>query len=732
MNANDLDQLLKQFCDNPEEYERAGEVVQFIRRGRERVARLSRQAGVGVCIQDEDDEEVLLPVPVYIQRRLLDLPGLAKQIVRSLRDNPEISSHFIHGPAQLDGADVNATESLRGALMNPPIDATKIVLIMARAGQGKTVLLQNLALKQATDYTPESSPIPLLLNVDLVGRYVGTVVDAIAGTLNKSLMFPMTHRDVMACIRMGWMGITLDGFDELTARIGPRDAFLRITELVTELQGQGVVFLSARDAFFEQYRIVHAIRSYLNPRSGNYDSSILKLGDWTEIQALELFTRLSVPSAREALSHIFGRFPGASDIVLQPFFLSRLAKLWLQGESFGDLSSGADEHTRVKFAIDAMLQREAVEKWRTREGDALLTLDEHQMFLAALAGEMWCSTAFQLDAEEIAIVCEIAGQEAGLDQARTEDVKARFPSHAMMATVGAHSGFAHEKFFRYFLGLHIARAIAAGNQGQLESALRAQELSGETADWVAFFGVASNDTPADCTARICDVAEQGRDDSTLRSNAGLLASRVCTASDQSDIHHVIFSGNMLTGRDLKQVGFRSCLFMQADLRGTVMTKARFDDCTFQNVVMDHTTRIDADIVDSELASVQMADSVTFHPEAVRQVFMDRGARVSETSRAPTAVRDVAEDQLQLATQISRLADRRAEFTIDEAIERLGRPAKAMIQHGIACQVISQPRLRASKGNQRQFVRFLVDRNEFLRGSTQRVASRPIERFWSEL
>lgn len=733
MNAKHLDDLLRQFSDSPNEYDRQGDVIQFMRRGREHTVLISRQPGGGLCIQGEgDDANAWLPAPVYVQQRLLDLPGLAQQIIRSLRDDPAVTANFIRGPAQLDGDDVDATECLARQLTSPPIDATRVVLIMARAGQGKTVLLQNLALGQATNYIPEVNPIPLLLNVDLVGRYVGTIDDAIAGTLNKSLKFPMTHGDVMASLRQGWMGITLDGFDELTARVGPRDAFLRISELISELKGAGVVFLSAREAFFEQHRITHAIRSYFNPRSGNYESLVLSLRDWSEKEALELFRRFSIVDPEKALAHILGRFSGTKDLVLQPFFLARLAKLWLHGESFGDTSTAGGELGTIEYAIDAILQREAVEKWRARDGEPLLTLDEHRTFLAAIAGEMWSTSAFKLDAEEIAIVCDMAAQAAGIDSNRTTDAKTRFPSHALMATVGQHSGFAHEKFFRFFLGLHLAAAVAAANTAQVESALRAQELSGETADWVAWLGRRRGVNPARSSGCICAVALRAADDQTLRANAGLLLSRILEGASNTEVAGVVFSGNMLAGRRFENLVLRECVFAQCDLIATQLEQCQIVNCEIQGVVVDHTTRLGAEVVDCRLSSAQVSDAITFDPEAVAQVLRERGAQVRNSKPSPPPLRQVDPDDLKLASKISRLGDRRAEFTIDEAVENLGKRAEHMLRHAIACQVVSQPRTRPSKGRQRQFVRFLVDRNEFLRGSTQRVSSSAIERFWSEL
>src|SRR5207244_1754248 len=107
----------------------------------------------------------------------------------------------------------DSAEGLRQHLNEKEAGTTRFVQLMAPAGQGKTVLLEQIALENARTYQPDEYPVPLLLPVDLLGRYVGTIDDAIAGSLNNTYTFPsLTQRDVVECIRHGWLILALDGF----------------------------------------------------------------------------------------------------------------------------------------------------------------------------------------------------------------------------------------------------------------------------------------------------------------------------------------------------------------------------------------------------------------------------------------------------------------------------------------------------------------------------------------
>ena len=257
----DWKEVLAELSDDPGDFDQSGGTAIFVRQGQEHILDVRNVPGAGISVAEGEDG--FCPISTYIQRDVLGLPRLATQISRALnRAGGKRPGGFVEGPATLVTPSgrtewSRALSDLREYLLTAEPGSTRLVQLMAKAGQGKTVLLEHAAMQLAEQYQPEAHPIPLLLVVDLLGRYVGTIDDAIAGSLNNTYLFPgLTQRDVALCIRRRWLSLALDGFDELVARVGSRDAFLRITELLDQLRESGTRILSARESFFELYHLL--------------------------------------------------------------------------------------------------------------------------------------------------------------------------------------------------------------------------------------------------------------------------------------------------------------------------------------------------------------------------------------------------------------------------------------------------------------------------------------------
>ena len=134
--------------------------------------------------------------------------------------------------------------------------ATQVIEIMADAGQGKTYFLEELAKDFADNYIPDKNPNPILVPVDLLGRVIASIPDAIAGTLQNKIKFPyLKQTDFIMCMRKNWIILALDGYDELVARIGLKDAFVKLNDLIQSLQNTGSIILAARSSFYTSHQI---------------------------------------------------------------------------------------------------------------------------------------------------------------------------------------------------------------------------------------------------------------------------------------------------------------------------------------------------------------------------------------------------------------------------------------------------------------------------------------------
>ena len=392
------------------------------RHGREYTFSLKTVAGIGLAIRRDDG--TYEHVASYIQRNLLELPRLASQIQRALdREQGKRPGKFVEGPADFEHRKnrehwQSAYSGIDAYLSEGEPDTTRIVQLMAAAGKGKTVLLETVANSFARKYHPDPYPKPILLPIDLLGRYTGNISDAIAGSLNNTYLFPnLTQRDVILGMKKRWIILALDGFDELVARIGVRDAFLGISDLVDQLDGNGDIILSARESFFDLFQITTGIRTYLQTRRGSYSTATIRLSQWTEEQGKEVFSGLGSKNPKDDLHSLSHAFEDDREVVLHPFFLTRLAALWVGGERFESATGQLDTLSRSRYVIETFLQRETYEKWKDRDGNPLLSADGHREMLGAVAEEMWRSGAFTFSIEELRIAAEIGLQ--------TEDLHAR-------------------------------------------------------------------------------------------------------------------------------------------------------------------------------------------------------------------------------------------------------------------------------------------------------------------
>src|SRR5690606_28451471 len=82
----DWTEVLRALADSPEEFEHQGGVLFFPRRGRDHLLEVRELPGLGVAVAPEGSKEpgTFTPIASFIQAELLQLPQLARSLVRTL------------------------------------------------------------------------------------------------------------------------------------------------------------------------------------------------------------------------------------------------------------------------------------------------------------------------------------------------------------------------------------------------------------------------------------------------------------------------------------------------------------------------------------------------------------------------------------------------------------------------------------------------------------------------
>lgn len=734
------DELIRQLADEPDEYQREGGTVLFTRHGQEYLLTLRDVAGVGLAVVMQD--ETLVPLPTFIQRDMLELPRLAAQVCRALeKAQSRRPAPFIDGPAELDTARgvsnwPAGSRHIADYLIELEPGTTRVLQLMAGAGKGKTVLLENTAIDFAKAYSPDPHPTPLLLPVDLLGRYVGTIDDAIAGSLNNTYLFPrLSQRDIIACMASKWLILALDGFDELVARVGVRDAFRRINELLDQLNGNGTIILSARESFFELYHITSGIRTYLQPRTGSYSTAVLKLCDWTEDQGRMVFTRLGSQQADQELSDLMQTFDQDRAIVLHPFFLTRLADLWRKGERFTEASGQPDRHARMAYVIETFITRESSEKWVDRDQNPLLDIRGHSEMLGGIAEEMWRTGAFTLDVEELRVVAEIALSDSGLPAATIPQILERLPTHAalLMRARGLLS-FVHDRFLHYFLAYRLEKLLRQRNP-VVKEILSSRELPPEVMDWLVWKFRATPDSVSSLVAFLNSLAAGTKEDDSATENLALIAARLLAdvAPDQEcRLVNLTFVGEALACATYVNLGFENCRFWHVDLSASKFQNCTFTGCKFGDVrVIKGASFAGSVFAQCTFASLEGVGALTrFSPEDVARGLESLGAKVLQPARPPEpapATAAIPDGFVECLEAFVRASEKTCDFAVEE-VSTEGRAGNLIARIGTETGVLRDVKKQVG-GPKRRFLRFGVDRDKLLRGQVGTTGDERIDAFW---
>jgi hypothetical protein len=741
----EIDTLIKELADSPDDFDRQAGKILFLRQGREFELNLKDLPGCGLVVMVDNESKQPEPVPFeeYIQGTVLELPRLATQIIKVMdlaaKARP---APFIEGPSELviayDHQNLDETgNALLNILREPEVGTTTLIQLMAGAGQGKTILLENLAKRSCQQYRPVSHPIPIILSVDLLGRYVGTVDDAIAGSLNNTYRFlNLSQRDVALCMRQRWIILALDGFDELVARIGVRDAFARITELLDQLENSGTVVLSARETFFELHQISAAIRSYLQPKVGSYSTKMIRLLPWTEKQATSVFRLLGSTDPSKDLADLLGSFQDDRSVVLQPFFMTRLADLWMKGERFAQAAADLTRQGRTKYIIERYVDREVTEKWVDRDRKPILTGDGHSALLGGIAEEMWRSSTTKLSHEDLRLACLLSLENMKLPVAQQEIILDRIPTHCVFTAKEGRYTFVHDRFLQYYLARQLSIYLLHGNADNVRDILCLKDIGPEIVDWVVWMLGAEIDSQEAGLACLMDMMK-GREDKLAADNASRLIAGLLDGYFKGfTVQKLEFSGECLAGRNFRNIQFADCDFWYVNICNSVFQECKFVRCKLSSLQMNKRTLLTDTVFDeSQALAVEREEDgqALFDPIEVENALKQRGAifPLREETRPLPPPRVLSQDVKSCVRKLVKASETSCDIVIEEMEERLGNIARIVTKAAIKCGVLRSV-TRDASGPRKTFVRFKVDRELLLRGECVKTGTREIDDFWDSL
>jgi len=627
----DFKRIISSFAETPSsiDVDKGEFVVQLL--DEVLTARLERREGVLYV----DEDGVCQPAESWIVRRVAKLPQLADRILSYVPETPNFvtpSARLLpsleESPAGVDAVSVDALDGCERALSVQMPGTTLVTYLTSDAGEGKTTLIGALARKVAADYKKKDKDW-LLLPVPLGGRAFLRFDELVISALMNRFRFQYWFFDgFIELVRMGVVVPAFDGFEEMIVEGSSGEAVSALGNLMNQLNSEGRVLLAARKAFFEyqsfktQARLFDAI--------GSEDSvafSRLSLQRWTREQFEEYGLKRGRCDAGKIYDQVSARFDASHPLLTRAVLVRRLFDVSSGLSDVGDLLSRIGNKPQDYFHqfVLAIVEREAAEKWldkEGREGQALLTVDEHLGLLAAVAKEMWISTTDVLREDIVDVVADLFCDERGKSPTISRQIRERIKHHALLIrTSGARGGLAfdHEDFREFFLGVALGQVLASVHREDVRSFLKVAAISNETADEALLVHEREGGSRAALVDVLLAIGGGELPTSFVLENAGGLLLRAISFEKFDEplmIRGLSFGPFALQAKGLHCVEFEGCYFGPTGLFGSKFEGVVFRKCKFERLELAGGMELKALIEESSVACVVDGEETIFDPAAI--------------------------------------------------------------------------------------------------------------------
>jgi hypothetical protein len=378
------------------------------------------------------------------------------------------------------------------------------------------------------------------------------------------------------------------------------------------------MLVSARKAYFEYRDFAQTARLFDAIGTDSVSFARIALSRWNENE-FETYGRLrGVENAHELYERTANRLGSSHPILTRAVLVRRLFDVatTLSGSDELVARLGATSGDYFFEFINAIVEREAVDKWRDRSGEAsesLITTTEHHELLSMVALEMWLGGTDLIRQDLLDVVADVFAEHHGKAPIIARQVKERLRQHALLSTANSSRSsyaFDHEDFRRFFLGEAIGSALV-NTSSDLQAAIRKGALPAETCDSIAQLVKRRDEAVASIVERLLDIAQRDHSTSFTRENCASIIVRLMDLAPSAGnvvLRSLTFSSDALPGRSLNGVIFEECYFQSMFLAGTQLEKCVFRRCRFETIELHATTIIRQCWLDKcDISSVASAD-----------------------------------------------------------------------------------------------------------------------------
>ncbi len=449
MQFDDFKRIVTCFADHVDDVDTSrGELLVQIRD--ETISARLHQRPEGLIVEEDEQR---LRAESWLVNRVARVPLLAERICSYVSPPPcfvNPSGSLLDQPDGTSSDEGSATEdvveTLAEMLDRRVAGTTSVVYLTSDAGEGKTSLIDFLAVEQAKAYKARRSDwllVPIALGGRTFLRFDDVVVSALVNRLRFQLLY---YEAFLELVRLGVLVPAFDGFEEMIVEASSGEAVSALGHLVASLRSAGTLLVAARKAYFDylsfgsQGRLFDGIGSRENAAF-----SRVSLNRWDRNAFVEYARRRDVGAPDELFGAVADRLGSEHPVLTRAVLATRLVDVARDDDLPGLLNRlGSDPQDYFHEFVGGLVEREAKLKWLDTSGDpprAVLTNDEHHALLALLAQEMWLSATDELRTDVLGILVEMFADAGGKTAGVKRQIGERIKQHAPSSRAALPAGF---------------------------------------------------------------------------------------------------------------------------------------------------------------------------------------------------------------------------------------------------------------------------------------------------
>ena len=679
----------------------------------------------GVMVTENGD---CLTAESWVVRRLARLPQLADRIC----SHDESPDHFVAPSGQLLGLggftsddsesrEVNIAAAMADTLGSQVPGTTSVWYLTSDAGEGKTSLINHLAVKQARAYKRKEKDW-LLVPIPLGGRTFLRFDDVVVAALANRLRFQLLYYDAfLELVRLGVIVPAFDGFEEMIIEGSSGEAVSALGQFVNNLDSAGTVLVAARKAYFEYLSLRSQARLFDAIGKNEVAFGRMSLRRWDRTHFVEYGRKRGLDHPDALYERVANRLKPDHSLLTRAVLVRRLMDVATEDNS--DLSNligriGQRPQDYFFEFVSTIVEREARVKWMDKSGEPpqpLLTVDEHHLLLSMVAYEMWLSSTEDLKSDEVGFVADMFTEEKGKTPSVARQIRERLKQHALLIRTRGDRGlgFDHEDFRLFYLGYALGRALVRCDAITVKAILDVTSVPRGAVDQAACYVHREGDSSL-AIGLLQKLATPQLPASFVRENCGALVAALADGVNafQAVVSHMNFPEDALSRRSLCGLTVSDSHFAPTSLKDAKLVDCLFERCRFERFD-GGADRIDGTKLDScAVASLVYDDEgeplELYEPAHIRQRLCGLGFEVEdEVRRHSDDVVSAGEmsGDLKLVQRVLRIYSRATGVNEKTMQTRLGvkfsRFKKEILPRLLDAGVLEQLKYEG-KGSQRRF------------------------------